>query len=362
MKRLLINPFQKRNSGLIYPYGKGYNSDELDEIGELERISVLSSSQSWKEAENISGKFEAGRKEIIISDPSLDGLESLNSNSINSVEIPFLVSEEAYRFFGEDFNLSEIEKTLGNLKEKIEKVNLYCPLMKQNYEELDRTVKLAAKFSLDKVTFSFPSPNDLESYEDVAPNLTRMVKHLKRAVDNAILKDIEVEVRDLPLCLLVGYKRYLDRYQEKEEYVFSNEMVKKIEGVKASDKEKPGQCNICKYREDCPGIWSEYLSEVEEKEIMPITGKVVLTDNERCMVSILMEQEELSTKKILQLKSSSRFKDICAHCVGSDDVMVTGNNLREKDVVEKKMGESGYQWSLNESSTLVKSLRKNLEV
>ncbi|MDY6774023.1 MAG: hypothetical protein SVS85_02385, partial [Candidatus Nanohaloarchaea archaeon] len=146
-----------------------------------------------------------------------------------------------------------------------------------------------------------------------------------------------------------------------EEHVVQDGEVKTHGELRRQEKFKPGQCNICKYEDGCEGIWKDYFEEMGEKEVMPVTGKVVLTDNERCMVSILMEEKKASTKTIMELKSSERFKDVCANCVGSDDVILTGNNLREKDVVDRVLEEDGYLWSLNEGSDLVKKLGQTLE-
>ncbi|MCD6247565.1 MAG: hypothetical protein J7J87_04015 [Candidatus Diapherotrites archaeon] len=197
-------------------------------------------------------------------------------------------------------------------------------------KELDEIATELGKKKLSKITFIFPKRS--------SASLNRVAEKLHNIIDECIFQNVDVVVENIPYCFLVGYKRY-------------------IKEVESDEKIKPEKCKECKHYEKCSGIWKEYIERYGDKEIMPITGKYLITDNERCMIEILLKVGQATTKQLLELKNSPEFKDICAHCVGSDDVMLTGKNLIEKGVVVREFGASGYIWSLNKEHTLVKKVQ-----
>jgi len=200
-------------------------------------------------------------------------------------------------------------------------------LTKKSLNELEESIR---KGAFNKVIFIFPKKSDIL--------LSSAAEKLHNIIDECIFQNVDVVVENIPYCFLVGYKRY-------------------IKEVESDEKIKPEKCKECKHYEKCSGIWKEYIERYGDKEIMPITGKYLITDNERCMIEILLKVGQATTKQLLELKNSPEFKDICAHCVGSDDVMLTGKNLIEKGVVVREFGASGYIWSLNKEHTLVKKVQ-----
>ncbi|MCJ7479342.1 MAG: hypothetical protein MUP63_04160 [Candidatus Nanohaloarchaeota archaeon QJJ-7] len=351
MERLLID--LRDEADLFYPQGGGdWRGIDIDDY---DRISVLFG-EDHGDLEEIVGEVGETEVEAVLSDLST-GVTGVLESGVDAVEIPHPVTPESEEWsFG---TVKEAEEAVQEFREEGITVRLHLPVTSENYGKLEEVVEFADSASVEKMLFTFPDPSKFDDEGQVA-SLTRMGEPLKDAIDQAILRDLEVEVRGLPLCQMVGYKRYLTRFRDVEEKMLSQDSIKPLLELESADKLKPGQCNICKYEDGCSGIWEDYVDEKDSKEITPITGKVVLTDNERCMVSILMEEDGVTTKRVLELKGSERFKDICANCVGSDDVMVTGNNLKEKGVVDKEFAEDGYKWELQENSELVQQLREQI--
>jgi len=164
-------------------------------------------------------------------------------------------------------------------------------------------------------------------------NLGENAKNLRVAIDECILQNINTTVENVPYCFLVGYKRYIKKLQN-------------------SKKTKLAKCRECAHFNECSGIWIEYINAGRGKEIQPVNGNMLVTDNERCMIEILLREEKTTTKKLLELKNSIEFKDICAHCVGSDDVMLTGKNLVKKGIVKREFTSEGYIWSLSKENAI----------
>jgi predicted RND superfamily exporter protein len=195
-------------------------------------------------------------------------------------------------------------------------------LTKSALEHLEKNIKKQEGF-----VFVFPKESEV--------SLSKVAEKLRDVIDECILQDVEVVVENIPYCFLVGYKRY-------------------IKEVQSDEKMKLEKCKECKHYEECSGIWKEYVERYGDKEIMPITGKYLITDNERCMIEILLKVGQATTKQLLELKNAPEFKDICAHCVGSDDVMLTGKNLMEKGVVKREFTKEGFLWKLVEENILIK--------
>jgi len=180
------------------------------------------------------------------------------------------------------------------------------------------------------------------SFEKPEVKLEEISAGLWSAIDYCILKGIEVRVENVPYCFLVGYKRYI---KEKED----------------SRKVKAEKCGECGHSGKCSGLWKAYVEKFGEGGIIPVSGNYIITDNERCMVAILLEKGKATTRELLELKNSPEFKDLCAHCVGSDDVMFTGSRMIEKGVAKRAFLKEGYTWSINREHPLVKNIAGVLE-
>ena len=204
-----------------------------------------------------------------------------------------------------------------------------------NYTDLPNFVTKLKDSNIKKIEFIFDPDFKINGKEIVYPTITSLLPYLYEALDRGIIFDIDVSVRGLPYCFMVGYKRY----------TVSGDRERKL---------KPESCKRCKYYQSCDGIWKTYLEKHGYKEIVPITGEIVLTDNDRCMIYILKKVGKATTKQIFELKSSDEFKDVCANCVSSDDVLVTGNNLLKKGIVERILGPEGYVWILKKDHPLIK--------
>jgi len=172
-----------------------------------------------------------------------------------------------------------------------------------------------------KVKIVFPKESELK--------LSAVAERLRDTIDEFIFQNVSISVENIPYCFLVGYKRYIAELKSKE-------------------KIKTERCKDCKHYGDCSGIWKAYIARYGDREIFPITGKHLVTDNERCMLEILLKLGQATTKQILELKNSPEFRDICAHCVGSDDVMLTGKNLMAKGLVKREFTKEGFLWKLVE--------------
>lgn len=146
---------------------------------------------------------------------------------------------------------------------------------------------------------------------------------LKIIIDQAIEKNVEVAIFDIPFCFLLGYKMY----------------------IKFSDKEftRDEKCNGCKFSGVCRGIEKKYAEKFGTSNIKPVGAESFITDLEKCMLTILRAKNNISTKEVLEL--AKQFA-ICAGCGDGNHVLSTGDKLIRKGIIKKEFEEGVYYWSL----------------
>ena len=185
---------------------------------------------------------------------------------------------------------------------------------KENYQNL---ADLIQKEDLKNENVQFRWAKDSPLFRDA-------ISSLKEALDSLISKGIDFSIYNIPLCLLLGYKRYI-RFDEDLRF------------------KKNAQCKLCNYNKDCPGVSLEYYNTYGLDEIEPVGGGKSLTDLERCMVKILETENNISTQRILEL--AKRFR-ICKGCSSGSHVLITGERLIKKKMVKRSFKRGIYFWSL----------------
>jgi hypothetical protein len=194
-----------------------------------------------------------------------------------------------------------------------------------NFENLSNQLKT----SPDGIIIEFLPESDFPRFSD-------FIAKLHQLIDKAIVANVEIKVENVPFCFMVAYKRYVSTENGSQ--------LKKM---------KTDACKICKYFDKCDGIFEIYIEKYGDGEIVPISSKILITDNEKCMIEVLLRENNINTKRIMELKSVDELKEICAHCVGDDDVFITGNKLMKKDVVKRNFSDEGYIWELNTNHPLI---------
>ncbi|MFH1235126.1 MAG: hypothetical protein V1493_05950 [Candidatus Diapherotrites archaeon] len=182
----------------------------------------------------------------------------------------------------------------------------------------EKVCEIAEKSATIEIVFALPKGR--------ATLISQTPQPIKEAADNCLLNGAIPVIKNVPHCFMAGYWRYLEDGRGK--------------------KTKTEKCKKCCKSDKCPGILEGYVKKFGDSEIVPVSGMLVVTDNERCMILILRKANRATTKKLLELKASKEFSDICAHCVGSDDVMLTGEKLLEKGIIKRELGKNGYVWWL----------------
>lgn len=149
----------------------------------------------------------------------------------------------------------------------------------------------------------------------------KTILSLKRIADFCIENDINLQINNIPMCFMLGYKKYL---------VFDkNKMFIKL-----------NQCGSCQFSKECPGILKGY-SVILKNKIKPILRG--FTDLERCMLKILNIENGISTERVLKMTKGIK---ICASCTSEGEVFRVADRLIDKKLIKREFKNGSYVWFL----------------
>lgn len=69
-------------------------------------------------------------------------------------------------------------------------------------------------------------------------------------------------------------------------------------------------------------------------------------DRELCVLSILRKENSVSTKRIIELASTSEFERICRDCKSGVEVYETAMKLYHQGRITRNAGGGGFIWAL----------------
>jgi len=119
-------------------------------------------------------------------------------------------------------------------------------------------------------------------------------------------------------------------------------------------KVKGPPCRNCALVKKCRGADKDYVrffgwegfepvKEAGKTEEAPASGRIFLSDNEKCLVEILRLKNGVSTKEALRL---SKKIVLCRDCSDGNAVMNSANRLIQKGLVKSSFSRGTYYWSL----------------
>jgi hypothetical protein len=74
----------------------------------------------------------------------------------------------------------------------------------------------------------------------------------------------------------------------------------------------------------------------------------ISADRQACVINILRKESPASTKRIIELASSSEFQGICRDCRSGVEVYETAMKLQQAGLITRTPGRGGFVWALVE--------------
>lgn len=67
-----------------------------------------------------------------------------------------------------------------------------------------------------------------------------------------------------------------------------------------------------------------------------------------CIYEILKKENNITSRKVLELASSDEFVEICTGCASGDSFLRAIKKLEKAGMVKSNLGKGGYRWTLVE--------------
>lgn len=144
------------------------------------------------------------------------------------------------------------------------------------------------------------------------------------AIDSLIAQDIPIKILNLPFCFVLGYKRYCQHD--------NSDSLSQI-----------GRCRHCRYGDRCRGADPGYIKKWGKEEIRPVVVTDILSDMEKCLLKVLSAENDISSARVLEIAKGF---NICSSCDDGTAVLISGQKLIDRGLVERTKIKGRYFWKL----------------
>ena len=74
--------------------------------------------------------------------------------------------------------------------------------------------------------------------------------------------------------------------------------------------------------------------------------KFTFDEDTQCIYKILKKENNISSKRILELATTEEFEVICTGCVSGDSFLRAVKKLEKYGYITSSLGKGGYRWQL----------------
>ncbi|HCC48343.1 MAG TPA: hypothetical protein DEQ38_09565 [Elusimicrobia bacterium] len=251
------------------------------------------------------------------------------------------------------------EKSLAGLENMLRlkaAVGINLLITAANYKSLPRTLKFfmdrgVANFVLIYPIYTGAMARAAALQVSLPAAAPFIVKALRLAGEAGLGR--EVKALNVPPCLLPGYEsRAAGLYKFNTVVVAASGEARDLDTCTAADRLQGPPCARCFFKKTCRGVDGKYLEIFGWKGIAPVRGKPRpapetagprLTNNEKCFLEVLRGGKTLTTAQVLK---AAKTVPLCYDCSDGNSVLVTGQALVKKGLIERRFGAGVYSWRL----------------
>lgn len=73
---------------------------------------------------------------------------------------------------------------------------------------------------------------------------------------------------------------------------------------------------------------------------------ITLDEDTNCIYQILKKENDITSKRILELATTEEFEKICTGCVSGDSFLRAVKKLEKLGYIKSALGKGGYRWQL----------------
>ena len=74
--------------------------------------------------------------------------------------------------------------------------------------------------------------------------------------------------------------------------------------------------------------------------------RITEDEDTNCIYQILMKENNITSKRILELATTEEFEEICTGCVSGDSFLRAVKKMEKYGCIKSSLGKGGYRWQL----------------
>ncbi len=79
-----------------------------------------------------------------------------------------------------------------------------------------------------------------------------------------------------------------------------------------------------------------------------MSDKFEFDEDTKCIYEILKKENDITSRRVLELASSEEYIEICSGCASGDTFLRAIKKMEKAGLVKSSLGKGGYRWHLNE--------------
>ena len=171
-------------------------------------------------------------------------------------------------------SFEEAIEGIRNVKRLGAKVRTNTVAYKGNIQSLPEIAELVISLGVDHVNISAMHPvgKAYQNFHKVTPMYTEIQKKVFEMVETCVKHNTVVTLEGFPDCMVKDYEKYKIQWEDnKFKLLFHNFILEDYATFMEKETKRHGSpCKECGKKEDCGGIYKEYLEFYGDKEFCPI--------------------------------------------------------------------------------------------
>lgn len=163
-------------------------------------------------------------------------------------------------------SMGSFDQAIKGLREASEEglmCNVNFVINKLNFKHVNKFLEFISGFKVNSVILSLvnPTANALINKKDIVPNIEEVGAALTKALKD---RKVNVKIQNIPPCYLKENPDLVLSLKDKEDciYIRDSDIKSNLKEEVLNLKAKRDFCELCRYDNECDGIWKGYLGDI----------------------------------------------------------------------------------------------------
>lgn len=250
---------------------------------------------------------------------------------------------------------------ISNTRKLNIRVGMNILVNKMNYKDLGKMLKYFLELGVGDFVIIYPTYEGAmkTNAKTLGISLPVLQPELVKAVDIVAGAGVDFLFLNVPPCFAKGHEERVIMGDFNTIVTYPTGQSQDLDENRGKEKLLGKPCLECTLKNLCMGADRNYISIWGWKGFNPVKNhfprtsdgaapqvaadKKYFTDNERCMIKILAEKDNISTQKLLE---TAKDIPLCQDCTDGNAVITAGEKLIRSKIVTREERNGIYFWRL----------------